>query len=72
MTAISNMKIDSVTVWEGGRAANGGKTATADFVSGLVGSLPPLHELAKNVGVKLPEYLGEAEANGGTDDGDEG
>ena len=55
--AISNLKIDSVTVWEGGRGADG-KTATADFVSGLVGSLPPLHELAKNVGIKLPEYLG--------------
>ncbi len=58
--AIANLKIDSVTVWEGGRG-DGGKTATADFLSGLVGSLPPLHELAKNVGVKLPEYLGRME-----------
>lgn len=55
--AISNLKIDSVTVWEGGRGADG-KSSTADFVSGLVGSLPPLHELTKNVGIKLPEYLG--------------
>ncbi|MBI4178822.1 flotillin family protein [bacterium] len=56
--AISNLKIDSVTVWEGGRKGDG-KTNTADFVSGLVGSLPPLHELTKNVGVRLPEYLGK-------------
>ena len=55
--AISNMKIDSVTVWETGNGANG-KTNTADFVSGLVGSLPPLHELTRNVGIKLPDYLG--------------
>ncbi len=60
--AISNLNIDSVTVWEGGRGADG-KTATADFVSGLVGALPPLHDLAKNVGVKLPEYLGRQETD---------
>jgi len=56
--AISNLKIDHVTVWEGGRNGGDGKTATADFLSGLVGSLPPLHELTKNVGIELPEYLG--------------
>jgi len=57
--AISNLKIDKITVWEGGRDGKGnGKTATADFLAGLVGSLPPLHELTKNVGVELPEYLG--------------
>jgi len=58
--AIANLKIDSVTVWEGGRNG-GGKTATADFVSGLVGALPPLHELARNAGVQLPEYLGRTD-----------
>jgi flotillin len=62
--AISNLKIDSVTVWEGGRGGGGGKNATADFLSGLVGSLPPLHELTKNVGVRLPEYLGRMEQAG--------
>jgi len=55
--AISNLKIDSITVWEGGKQGNG-KSSTADFVSSLVGALPPLHELTKNVGIKLPEYLG--------------
>jgi flotillin len=62
--AISNLKIDSVTVWEGGRGADG-KTATADFLSGLVGSLPPLHELTRNVGIQLPEYLGRMTRGGG-------
>ena len=56
--AISNLKIDSVTVWEGGKNA-GGKTNTADFLSGLVGVLPPLHDIAKNVGIQLPEFLGK-------------
>ena len=56
--AISNLKIDSVTVWDSGGNSSR-KTNTAEFVSGLIGSLPPLHELAKNVGIKLPEYLGQ-------------
>jgi flotillin len=56
--AISNLKIDKVTVWDGG--GNGdGKGATSDFLSGLARSLPPLHELTRNVGVKLPEFLGK-------------
>jgi len=56
--AISNLKIDKITVWDGGGKDGKGGNATADFVSSLVKSLPPLHELTDNVGVKLPEYLG--------------
>ena len=52
--AISNLKIDSVTVWDSGKGSG-----TADFVSGLVGVLPPLHELTRKVGIELPEYLGK-------------
>lgn len=61
--AISNLKIDSVTVWDSGKAGSGGKTQTADFISGLIGSLPPLHDLTKNVGIQLPEYLGKLMEN---------
>ncbi len=57
--AVSGLKIDKVTVWDGGKG-EGGKTKTADFLSGLVGSVPPLHEIARNAGVELPEYLGKA------------
>ncbi|MEM6885379.1 MAG: SPFH domain-containing protein [Verrucomicrobiota bacterium] len=60
--AISNLKIDKVTVWDNGKGANG-KGGTADFVSSLVGSLPPLHELTKNVGVELPGYLGKMDGD---------
>ncbi len=61
--AISNLKIDKITVWDGGSGGKDGKggNATSDFVSNLVKTLPPLHELTENVGVKLPEYLGSLE-----------
>ena len=59
--AIANLKIDKVTVWDSGNGADG-KSATANFVSGLVGVLPPLHELTRNVAVRLPEYLGSMTA----------
>ena len=57
VNAISNLKIDKVTVWDGGRNAEG-KTGTADFLSGIISALPPLHELARNAGLDLPTYLG--------------
>ena len=55
--AIQNLKIDKITVWDGGTNA-AGDTSTASFLKGMVGSLPPLHELAKQAGVDLPEVLG--------------
>ena len=60
--AVSNLKIDKVTVWDSGKGENG-KTKTADFLSGLIGSVPPLHEIARNAGVELPEFLGKASHN---------
>ena len=63
--AISGLKIDKVTVWDSGNGANG-KNATANFLSGLVGALPPLHELTKNVAVRLPEFLGSVEDQNGS------
>jgi flotillin len=56
--AIKNIKIDKITVWDSGQ---GDKSSTANFLSGMIKSLPPLHELAKMSGVKLPDYLGELE-----------
>ncbi len=61
--AISNLKIDSVTVWDSGGKGKSGKNDTAEFVSGLVGALPPLHQLTKNVGIELPEFLGKITEN---------
>ena len=56
--AIANLKIDKVTVWDSGSGKDG-KNDTANFVSGLVGALPPLHQITKNVGIELPEFLGK-------------
>ena len=55
--AISNLKIDKVTVWDGGNNDDG-SSATSNFVSSLVQSLPPIHDVAKMAGVDLPDYLG--------------
>ncbi|EHQ07214.1 flotillin family protein [Leptonema illini] len=56
--AIKNIKIDRITVWDpAGGSADG--SATANFLSGLVRSLPPLHDLAGMAGIDLPEYLGQ-------------
>ena len=55
--AIQDLKIDKITVWDGG--AKGGDTgATAGFLRGLIGSLPPMHDLAEQAGIDLPEVLG--------------
>jgi flotillin len=56
--AIKNIKIDKLTVWDGGTGANGdGKTSTANFISGLYKSVPPLQEIFNMAGMELPEYL---------------
>jgi flotillin len=59
--AIANLKIDKITVWDGG-ARDGGKSGTAGFLAGLGSAIPPLHEIAKSVGVELPAYLGKLQA----------
>jgi len=33
--------------------------STANFVSSLIHSLPPVHDVAKMAGVELPDYLGK-------------
>lgn len=63
--AIKNIKIDKVTVWDGGNG-NGqsgeGSNSTAKFVSGLYKSIPPLNDLFNMAGMNLPQYLGSPEA----------
>lgn len=57
--AISNLKIDKVTVWDSGSNGADGKGATSNFLSGLIGSLPAVHELAQQAGIELPGVLGK-------------
>lgn len=54
--AIKNIKIDKVTVWENGQGKDG-KTSTANFLSGLYHSVPPLQEMFNMAGMQLPDYL---------------
>ncbi len=57
--AIRNIKIDKVTVWDSAGNQGEGGSSTANFLSGLYKSLPPLHDVAKMAGIELPKYLGE-------------
>lgn len=58
--AIKGINIDKVTVWDNGSGTGAdGKTSTANFVSGLYKSIPPLSELFEQAGMSLPEYLGK-------------
>jgi flotillin len=58
--AISKIKIDKITVWDSGSGEKG--SSTANFVSGMIKALPPLHEVAAMAGVELPDYLGHVKA----------
>ncbi|MEM9418425.1 MAG: SPFH domain-containing protein [Planctomycetota bacterium] len=61
--AIQNLKIDKITVWDSGASGSGdGSTgSTGNFLKGLIGSLPPIHELADQAGIDLPEVLGKVQ-----------
>ncbi len=58
--AIKNIKIDKITVWEGGSDHNGeaSKSSTANFISSLYRSVPPMHDVFDMAGMNLPQYLG--------------
>jgi flotillin len=60
--AIKAIKIDKVTVWDSGAATNGNGGTTANFLAGMVKSLPPLHDVAAMAGLELPKFLGDAKA----------
>ena len=59
--AVKGIKIDKVTVWDGNGKGDG-KTSTANFISGMMKSVPPLEELFNMAGMSLPSYLKGAAA----------
>ncbi len=64
--AIKNIKIDKVTVWDNGQSKDG-KTATANFLSGMLQSLPPLNDVYSMAGLKLPNLVAPVPVeNGGS------
>ena len=56
--AIKNIKIDKITVWDSGSGQQNTPGTTAQFMSNMVKTLPPLHEVAAMAGIELPQYLG--------------
>ncbi len=53
--AIQDLPIEKVIVWDGG-----GKDGGLNGLGGrLMGALPPMHELARQVGLDLPDFLGK-------------
>ncbi|KPK41127.1 MAG: hypothetical protein AMK72_15595 [Planctomycetes bacterium SM23_25] len=54
--AIRNLPLEKVVVWDGGGEGGG----LSDLGRRLVGVLPPMHQLARMVGLELPDYLGSA------------
>ncbi len=57
--AIQNLKIDKVTVWDG-MGGKDGTSTTANFLSGMLHSIPPMRDMFDMAGMQLPSYLGTA------------
>jgi flotillin len=56
--AVKNIKIDKITVWDSGNGNNeNGNSSTANFVSGMMKTVPPLNDLFNMAGLSLPSYL---------------
>jgi flotillin len=56
--AIKNLKIDKITVWDSMGGGKDGNTPTsANFLSGMLKSIPPFDEVFKMAGMELPDYL---------------
>jgi flotillin len=61
--AIQDLPIEKIIVWDNGHGGNGsGGNGSSGGLAGLggrlMGALPPMHELAKQVGLDLPSFLG--------------
>jgi flotillin len=47
-------------VWDSGSNSVDGKNSTANFISGMMKSVPPLNEVFSQAGMDLPKFLGES------------
>lgn len=55
--ALSNIEIDKIVVMDNG---SGDGAGLKGFLNSFMTSMPQMHEMAKSVGVELPEFLGKA------------
>ncbi len=67
--AIKNIKFDKITVWDSMGGKDGTPT-TANFLSGIMKSVPPLNDMFNMAGMDLPKFLGsvQKEIAGGNKD----
>ena len=63
--AIKNLNIDKITVWDS-MNGEGGSPTTANFLSGMMKSIPPLSETFKMAGLQIPSFLGKEVDESGT------
>ena len=67
--AVKNIKIDKITVWDSGNGSSeNGNSSTANFVSGMMKTVPPLNDLFNMAGLNLPSYLKGAESDNKTEE----
>lgn len=67
--AVKNIKIDKITVWDSGNGGGeNGNSSTANFVSGMMKTVPPLNDLFNMAGLNLPSYLKGPEKEVKTED----
>ncbi len=57
--AVKNLKIDKVTVWDS-MNGNKGTSTTANFLSSMLKTIPPMQEMFQMAGMQLPEFLGKS------------
>jgi len=69
--AIQDLQIDRLFIWDSGTDGNSG---ISNLGRKLLGALPPIHDLAKQVGLDLPDFLGrladETKKDQAPDEGD--
>lgn len=63
--AIQDLPIEKIFVWDSG---NGEQSGLSGLGGRLMGALPPMQQLAKQVGLDLPDYLGKMSEDGGAND----
>jgi flotillin len=61
--AIQDLPIEKIFVWDSG----GNTSGLAGMGQRLMGTIPPMHELARQIGLELPDFLGKAASDGKPD-----
>ena len=57
--AIQNLPLEKVMVWDGGNGQGG----LSNLGQRMMGTIPPMHDLARLAGLELPEFLGRMMGN---------